>query len=820
MAALRGIQARPARRCGPPAAPLWAPLRPALPRRRPPPPRAAPASAGAAPAAAAPAAAAPADAPSAFAELAAGSARKYIMVSGKGGVGKTSLSASLALRLAAAGHTTLIVSTDPAHSLSDSLDQSVAGGRPVLLQGSDLPLWGMEVDPEEGRREFAAFSAANNSAGQAADFLKGFGLGAVADALAELRLGELLDTPPPGLDEAVAISKVVQFVESAEYARFSRIVFDTAPTGHTLRLLALPEFVDASLEKVIRLRRKLGAAADAVRGLFGAREPQDGIIAQLEAMRARVRGAAELFRDAGQTEFVIATVPTVLGINESSRLAAALRADRVPCKRLVVNQLIGERSGEAFLKLRLKDQAAALKLLGDDPALQGLQQVRGPLIDLEVRGVPALTYFGGVVWRDEVLAGLDAPIEPAAPAAGAAAGGAASAEGKAAAGGAGKAASAAGKDAAGSGGAAAAAAGGAAASGAAAAGASTSGGGGGASSVRAGRRFYMLGGKGGVGKTSCSAALGTRLAGQGHATLIVSTDPAHSLSDAFDQDLSGGGPVRIAPPPGADPDSLPLWGMQIDLDASRAELRAALGGGGGGGKSFDDFLGGLGLGGFAAQLRELSLGELMDTPPPGVDEAIAIAKVVQFLRADDYAHFDRIVFDTAPTGHTLRLLTLPDFLDKGLGKLIRLRAKLTGAAGAVKSLFTGGVVEEDPAVAAMNDLRARMDEARALFHDDSCMRFAVVTIPTVMAAAESARLAAALRTEGIPINTLVINQVVDPAAGERFLGLRRADQRRALDLVAADPELSRLQLIKAPLLDLEVRGASALEYFGRIVWHD
>ncbi len=67
-----------------------------------------------------------------------------------------------------------------------------------------------------------------------------------------------------GLDEAVAIAKVVQFVQAADYAKFTRIVFDTAPTGHTLRLLSLPDFVDASLGKVIRLRKKLAGAASGV----------------------------------------------------------------------------------------------------------------------------------------------------------------------------------------------------------------------------------------------------------------------------------------------------------------------------------------------------------------------------------------------------------------------------------------------------------------------------------------------------------------------------------------------------------------------------
>ncbi|WIA41436.1 hypothetical protein OEZ86_005016 [Tetradesmus obliquus] len=275
---------------------------------------------------------------SAFDELAAGTARKYIMISGKGGVGKTSLSASLAVKLAAAGHTTLVVSTDPAHSLSDSLAQDVSGGKPVLLEGVDLPLWGLEVDVEEGKREFASFNATNKTGDQASDFLSGMGLGMVADQLKDLKLGELLETPPPGLDEAVAIAKVVQFVNSQEYARFSRIVFDTAPTGHTLRLLTLPDFVDASLTKVIRLRKKLSGAADAVRGLFGVAANQDEVVAKLEKMQERIRGVKSLFRDASQTEFIIATIPTQLGINESRRLLGTLREEGIPCKRIIVNQ--------------------------------------------------------------------------------------------------------------------------------------------------------------------------------------------------------------------------------------------------------------------------------------------------------------------------------------------------------------------------------------------------------------------------------------------------------------------------------------------------
>ena len=640
------------------------------------------------------------------------------MVSGKGGVGKTSLSASLAVRLAGAGHATLVVSTDPAHSLSDSLAQDVSGGKPVAVEGTDLPLWGLEVDPDAASASLKAGAAKNDGKG-IRDFLGGFGLGALADQLADLRLGDLLDTPPPGLDEAVAIAKVVEIAESADYARFTRVVIDTAPTGHTLRLLGVPAFVDAALGKVVRLRQKLGVAGTAVRALFGAAETQEEAVAKLEKLRAQVRGAGTLFRDEAATEFVIATIPTELAIAESARLLAALRADGVPVKRVVVNQVIGEGDGDAFLAARLRDQAAALATMAADPVLAALPTATAPLLDLEVRGVPALRYFGGLAWSD--LAATAAPPRP-----------------------------------------------------------------------DGGRRYVMLGGKGGVGKTSLSAALATHFADQGYATLVVSTDPAHSLSDSLAQDVSGGKPVAVE---GTD---LPLWGMEVDVGAAAEDVRAAAAASapGAGDSKVMTFMKSVGLGVFGDQLADLRLGELLETLPPGVDEAVAIAKVVDLARSDEYAHFDRIVFDTAPTGHTLRLLTLPDFVDATLGKVVRLRQKLTDAADAVKGLFGGAKSAPDPAVLALDALRASMDGARALFRCADTTSFVIVSIPTVMAAAESGRLARALAAEAVPVGGLIVNQVLAGVAAR----------------------LPGLQVIEAPVVDLEVRGVPALQYFGGKAW--
>lgn len=657
------------------------------------------------------------------------------MISGKGGVGKTSLAASLAVRFAQAGHTTLVVSTDPAHSLSDSLDQDISGGSPVPIEGVDLPLWGMEIDPEREKQKFKSYTAGSGKK-DFSDVAGGFGLGGIVEQLADLKLGELLDTPPPGFDEAVAIAKVQQFVSREEFARFTRIVFDTAPTGHTLRLLTVPDFVENSLAKLIRLRKKIPGAGAAVRALFGTGGDEGDAVDKLEQLQMNIRQVKDLFHDTQATEFVIATIPTVLGINESARLIRSLRKEKIPCRRIIVNQVIGPDTGKVYLGMKLKDQEKALALIRDDPGLKDLRQLQAPYLDLEVRGVPALRYFGSQAWGDAI----------ADMAAG------------------------------------------------------------------SGRKYFMLGGKGGVGKTSCSASLGTALADAGHTTLIVSTDPAHSLSDSLDQDVSGGAPVEVVGTEGR------VWGMEIDLDAARNELRDL--GGAKEGRKLDDLLGGLGLSGVASQLKDLQLGELLDTPPPGVDEAVAIAKVVQFLRDPQYQRFTRIVFDTAPTGHTLRLLALPDFLDTSIGKLLRVRQKIAAVTDTVKGVFTGGGSKGDSASQKLDKFKDDMKEARDLFRDQERTQFVIVTIPTVMAASESVRLAKALRAESVPVKTMVVNQVLSPSMTEAFLETRRKDQQRALQRLRDDPELGKLQVTEAPLFDLEVRGVPALQYFGQRVWHD
>ncbi|RZB44549.1 ATPase ARSA1 isoform C [Glycine soja] len=279
------------------------------------------------------------EAASGFDEMVSGTKRKYYMLGGKGGVGKTSCAASLAVKFANNGHPTLVVSTDPAHSLSDSFAQDLTGGALVPVEGPDYPLFALEINPEKSREEFRNAAQKNGGTG-VKDFMDGMGLGMIADQLGELKLGELLDSPPPGLDEAIAISKVMQFLESQEYSMFTRIVFDTAPTGHTLRLLSLPDFLDASIGKILKLRQKIASATSAIKSVFGQEETRQNAADKLEKLRERMIKVRELFRDTDSTEFVIVTIPTVMAISESSRLSASLKKENVPVKRLIVNQIL------------------------------------------------------------------------------------------------------------------------------------------------------------------------------------------------------------------------------------------------------------------------------------------------------------------------------------------------------------------------------------------------------------------------------------------------------------------------------------------------
>ncbi|EMA01505.1 ArsA family ATPase [Haloferax denitrificans] len=285
--------------------------------------------------------------------------------------------------------------------------------------------------------------------------------------------------------------------------------------------------------------------------------------------------------------------------------------------------------------------------------------------------------------------------------------------------------------------------------------------------------YVLYGGKGGVGKTTMAAATALASAADGTATLVVSTDPAHSLSDTLG--------VPVPDKPSRIREEIPLYAAEIDPDSV---MEGPFAGGDGAGEEFDDetdfetgeydddnpFAGGGsgdadspfgGMGGDMGGFEELLGGDGpmgMGGPMPGADEAAAMQQLLEYM---DDPRFDRVVVDTAPTGHTLRLLELPELMDSMLGRIARMRQRFSGMMDNLKGMFGGGPDDPQAGMADLDDLRERIERLRAVLRDPTRTDFRVVMIPEEMSVVESKRLVSRLDEFGIPVQTLVVNRVME-----------------------------------------------------------
>jgi arsenite-transporting ATPase len=203
---------------------------------------------------------------------------RWIFVGGKGGVGKTTSSCSLATQLALHRESVLLISTDPAHNLSDAFAQKF-NKDPQLVNGY-TNLYCMEIDPTSAIQEMIQ-KADDNMASQLQD---------IAYAI-------------PGVDEAMSFAQVMKLVKSMEY---SCVVFDTAPTGHTLRFLSFPTILDKALGKFSQFGATLGPMMQSMTGM------DTDIFGKLKEMQTTVQQVNEQFQDADKTTFVCVCIAEFL----------------------------------------------------------------------------------------------------------------------------------------------------------------------------------------------------------------------------------------------------------------------------------------------------------------------------------------------------------------------------------------------------------------------------------------------------------------------------------------------------------------------------
>ncbi len=300
---------------------------------------------------------------------------RYLLFAGKGGVGKTSMAAATAVNMSRSGKKVLIISTDPAHSLSDSFETGIGGEEKKLGRN----LFAVEIDPAKSMDEYRQRIMPRV---EGVDALQGLGLGDTFDMMGTA----------PGIDEMAAMDKFLQYMRSREY---DVIIFDTAPTGHTLRFLSLPELMDSWIGKMIMIRMRFSGMIGAVKKLlpFTKDEPDGDMgLKQLESMKARMEEARKTLSDPKKTSYNLVMIPEEMSILESERTLPVLKQYNIQVGSIIVNQIIPENPKCGFCAEKRKQQMERMKKVKEKFGKFTIRQVL--LTREEVRGMKMLEKIG------------------------------------------------------------------------------------------------------------------------------------------------------------------------------------------------------------------------------------------------------------------------------------------------------------------------------------------------------------------------------------------------------------------------------------------
>jgi arsenite/tail-anchored protein-transporting ATPase len=633
----------------------------------------------------------------------------------------------------------LVVSTDPAHSLGDALQTKLSGvtvvAQPSRTVGAPLKkravskglLQALELD---ARRAFARWLAQHRRP-----------LGDILEHgtwLDREDVEQLLDLSIPGIDELVGLLEITRLSRTGVA---DVIVVDTAPTGHTLRLLAAPETVGAVAGVLDALHEEHRLIRDQL-ARVGRPEASDRLI---ELLADQAREMAGQLRDPCQTAVRWVTLPEDLSVAEAADALTALEKTGLHIPEIIINRLLPD-GGPCPLcdRRRALEHAVVASIRA---SLGRGRDVRVVAAELqEPMGVKALSRIGRMLTRSSssfaASAGsrssrtsqLQARTPPVVSLSN------------------------------------------------------------GEPAVRAetldalkDAKLLFFAGKGGVGKTTVAAAAALRLAlaHPGRRVLLMSTDPAHSLGDVLAARV-GDRPAPIA----GGPANLRVWEVNAPgaWTARRAAVESALG----------DLTATIGFGGRNRTIARVS--ELMDLAPPGVDELFGMLSMFEARE-----HYDVIVVDTAPTGHALRLLAMPEVVREWVQALLRVLLKYRALAR--PGQFAAELVGMSRAIR----------ELQQSLRDPKRSRFIVVTRPAEVPGAETDRLARRLRRLHFAVPAVVANATTAaPGRCGWCRGIATAEHRHIRLLERRVGRRSGgCAIIQTPLSAPPPRGARALERWGR-----
>ena len=566
---------------------------------------------------------------------------RLLLFGGKGGVGKTTCAAATALLLARSNPESsfLLVSTDPAHSLADSLADSVPPPNLKIL----------ELNAQESLATFKQKHA-----------WKLREMAARGTFFDEDDIRQFLDLSLPGLDELMAFLEITRLAEERSY---ECIVVDTAPTGHTLRLLAMPELI----RKWLGALDALLAKHRYMKMVFSRSCSRDELDGFLEEMSASISGMEALLRDPARCRFMPVMLAEAMSVRETIALLDELQRLKMPITDVVVNRIYPDNScpacagGRSGQMKEMKDLLSSRKMSGC--AFWGAPfypaEIRGRYLDSFWEGVTPLSQatIPALKARDSLAITVEsAPESPPAEA-----------------------------------------------------------------------TLLIFAGKGGVGKTTLACATAARLAQdrQGKEILLFSTDPAHSLSACLDMQV-GPNPTRLF---------RGLTALEIDAQAEFQELKAQ----------------------YALELQQLLesllknmdltfdrrvMERILDLAPPGLDEVMALTRVMDLLA---HGNCDLLVLDSAPTGHLIRLLELPELVDQWLKVFFGLLLKY-------REVFRLPEISK-----RLVEMSKNLKKLKALLVDPARAALYVVGIPAEMAFDETQDLMAACERMRIHVPVLFLN---------------------------------------------------------------
>ena len=295
--------------------------------------------------------------------------------------------------------------------------------------------------------------------------------------------------------------------------------------------------------------------------------------------------------------------------------------------------------------------------------------------------------------------------------------------------------------------------------------------------------YYFFSGKGGVGKTSMASATALWFSKQNKKTLIISTDPAHSLSDSFGKKI-GGNIKKLGKN---------LYAVEIDPEKAVEEYK----------KKFMPEIE------KAEFLKSFELEDTFDIAgtTPGIDEIASFDKFLQYMDSDEY---DVIIFDTAPTGHALRFLSLPDVLDSWIGKMIKIRMRLSGISNLMKKILPFGNPEEDSSsgIEHLEEIKKRIEKAKSILSDSERTSYNIVMIPELMSIYESERSLKILEKYGIPVKNIIVNQIIPENSRCEFCKNRNKQQKDRLKMIRK--KFKKYTIIEVEMFKHEVQGMKML----------